>query len=78
MGPNAGCACAKRYPAIWVVQSRSDGGDQIGGERLRAAPLLSAVVKSLELGQARDRVVLGSPRLDREGENDTANSVAGK
>jgi hypothetical protein len=26
----AGRACAKRYPAIWVVRSRSDGGDQTG------------------------------------------------
>jgi hypothetical protein len=36
------------------------------------------MVKSSELGQARARVVLGSPGLDREGENDMANSVAGK
>jgi hypothetical protein len=49
-----------------------------GGERLRAAPLLSAAVKSPKLGQARARVVPGSPRLGREGENNTANSVAGK
>jgi hypothetical protein len=48
------------------------------GERLRAAPLLLATVKSPELGQARARVVRGSPELGREGENDTANSVAGK
>jgi hypothetical protein len=39
--------------AIWVVRLRSDGGDQTGGERLRAALLLSAAVKSPELGQAR-------------------------
>jgi hypothetical protein len=49
-----------------------------GGERLWAAPLLSAAVKSSELGQARARVFLGSPGLGREGENDTANSMAGK
>jgi hypothetical protein len=67
----------KRYPAIWVVRSRSDEGDQTGGgERLRAAPLL-ATVKSPELGQARARVVPGSPGWVREGENDTVNSVAG-
>jgi hypothetical protein len=35
-------------------------------------------VKSPELGQARARVVSGSPGLGREGENATANSVAGK
>jgi hypothetical protein len=49
-----------------------------GGERLRAALLLSAAVKSPELGQARARVVPGSPGLGREGENAMANSVAGK
>jgi hypothetical protein len=45
---------------------------------LRAAPLLPATVKSLELGQARARVVPGSPGLGREGENDMANSRAEK
>jgi hypothetical protein len=35
-------------------------------------------VKSPELGQARARVVLGSPGLGREGENATTNSMAGK
>jgi hypothetical protein len=34
-------------------------------------------VKSLELGQARATAVPGSPGWVREGENDTANSVAG-
>jgi hypothetical protein len=59
------------------VRSRSDGGDQTGrGERLRAAPLLPAVVELPELG-ARARVVLGSLGLGREGENNSANSVAG-
>jgi hypothetical protein len=47
------------------------------GERLRVAPLLLATVKSPELGQARARVVPGSPGWVREGENDTAKSVAG-
>jgi hypothetical protein len=60
------------------VRSRSDGGDQTGrGEQLRAAPLLLTVVKSPELGRARARVVPGSSKLGREGENDSANSVAG-
>jgi hypothetical protein len=69
----------KRYPTILVVRSRSDGGDQTGeGERLRAAPLLLATVKSPESGRARARGVSGSPELGREGENDTANLVAGK
>jgi hypothetical protein len=58
--------------AIWVVRSRSDGGDKTGGvERLRAA------MKSLELGQARARVVPWLPGLGREGENATPNSIAG-
>jgi hypothetical protein len=65
--------------AIWAMRSRSDGGDQTGGdEQLRAALLLSVAVRSPELGQARARVVPGSPGLGREGENVTTNSVAGK
>jgi hypothetical protein len=65
--------------AIWAVRSRSDRGDQIGGsEQLRAALLISAAVRSQELTQARARVAPGSPGLGREGENATANSVAGK
>jgi hypothetical protein len=65
--------------AIWVVRSRSDGGDQTGGvERLRAARLLSAAMTLLELGQARARVVPGSPILGREGEDATVNLVAWK
>jgi hypothetical protein len=35
-------------------------------------------VRSPELRQARARVAPGSPGLGREGENATANSVAGK
>jgi hypothetical protein len=53
-------------------------GQTGGSEQLRAAPLLSAVVKSPELGQARARVALGSPGLGREGENATVNSITGK
>jgi hypothetical protein len=60
--------------AIKIGRGRSDRG----GERLQAVLLLSAAVKPPELGQARARVVPGSPRLGREGENNTANSVAGK
>jgi hypothetical protein len=62
--------------AIKIGRGRSDRGG--GGERLRAAPLLLATVKSPELAQACARVVPGSPELGREGENDTTNSVAGK
>jgi hypothetical protein len=47
-------------------------------ERLRAVLLLSAVVRSPELRQARARVAPGSPGLGRRGEDATANSVAGK
>jgi hypothetical protein len=48
-----------------------------GGERLRAAPLLSAAVKSPELGRVRATAVPGSPELVREGEDDPTNSMAG-
>ena len=39
---------------------------------------LSAAVRSPELRLARARVAPGSPELGREGENATANSMAGK
>jgi hypothetical protein len=61
------------------VRSRSDGGDQTRKvERLRGALLISAAVRSPELRQAQARLAPGSPGLGREGENATANSVAGK
>jgi hypothetical protein len=64
--------------AIWAVRSRLDGGDQTReDEWLRATLLLSTAVMSSELGQARARVAPGSPGLGREGENATANSMAG-
>jgi hypothetical protein len=53
-------------------------GTDRGDERLRAALFLSAAVGSPELRLARARVALGSPELGREGENATANSMAGK
>jgi hypothetical protein len=40
--------------------------------------LLSAAGRSPKLRQARARVAPGSPELGREGENATANSMAGK
>jgi hypothetical protein len=43
-----------------------------------ATPLLSAAVRSPELGQARARVAPGSLELGREGEGATVNSMAGK
>jgi hypothetical protein len=65
--------------AVWAVRSRSDGGDQTGGgERLWAALLLSATVKSPKLRQACARGVPGSSGLVREGENATTNSMARK
>jgi hypothetical protein len=60
------------------VRSRSDEGDQTGrGERLRAAPLLPAAVKSPELGRVRATAVPRSPELVREREYNSANSMAG-
>jgi hypothetical protein len=47
------------------------------GERLRAASLLPAAVKSPELGRVRAMAVPGLPELVREGEDDSANSTAG-
>jgi hypothetical protein len=72
--------CAKRYPAVWAVRSKSDGGEIRPRENrwLRAAPLLSAVVRSPELRQARARVALGSLELGRGEEGATANSMVGK
>jgi hypothetical protein len=66
-------------PAVRVVRSESDGGDQTRGDgRLRAALFLSAVVRSPELMQVRARVAPGSPELGREEEGATTNSMAGK
>jgi hypothetical protein len=48
-----------------------------GGERLRAAPLLPAAVKSPELGWVRATAVPGSSELVRGGEEDSPNSMAG-
>jgi hypothetical protein len=75
----AGRACAKRYPRSRPCDQDRTGEIRPGrDERLRAALLLSAAVRSLDLRQARARVAPGSPGLGREGENDTTNSVAGK
>jgi hypothetical protein len=74
-----GHVCAKRYPRSGSCRQDQTEGIKPGrGERLQAALLLSAAVKSLELRQARARVAPGSPELGREGENATANSMAGK
>jgi hypothetical protein len=73
-------ACVREaLSVVQAVRSESNGGDQTRGNRwLRAAPLLSAAVRSLELRLARARVALGSPELGREGEGTTMNSMAGK
>jgi hypothetical protein len=64
---------------VLAVRSRSDGENQTGkDERLRAAPLLSATVRSPELRQARARVAPRSLELGREEEGATTNSMAGK
>jgi hypothetical protein len=44
--------------------------------RVPTASLLPGAVKSPELGRAWARAVLGSPELGRDGENNSANSVA--
>jgi hypothetical protein len=75
----AGCVCAKRYPRNGPCDQDRTGEIRLGRvERLRAALLLSAAVRSPELGQARARVAPGSPGLGREGEDATVNLVAGK
>jgi hypothetical protein len=74
----AGRACAKRNPRSGPCDQDQTGEIRPGDERLRAALLLSAAVRSPELRQARARVAPGSPGLGREGENATVNSVAGK
>jgi hypothetical protein len=69
----------KRYPRSGLFDlNRTEGIRSGRGERLRAALLLSAAVRSPELRLARARVALGSPELGREGEGTTANSMAGK
>jgi hypothetical protein len=54
------------------------GSDRGGVERLRAVLFISMAVRSPELRQASARGVPGSPKLGREVENATANSMAGK
>jgi hypothetical protein len=74
-------ACVKRYPAVWAMRSKSDGGgggSDRGTRRLQATPLLSMAVKSPELKQTRARVAPGSPESGREEEGATTNSMAGK
>jgi hypothetical protein len=69
-----GRACAKRYPRSGSCDQDRTGKIKPGrDEQLRAALLLSAVVRSPELRQACARGVLGSPGLAREGENAIAN-----
>jgi hypothetical protein len=75
----SGHACAKRYPWSEPFDLNRTEGTRPGGNRwLRAAPLLSAAVRSPELRLAGARVAPGSPELGREGVGTTANSMAGK
>jgi hypothetical protein len=68
-----------RYPRSRPFDlNRSEGIRPGRGERLRAALLLSAAVRSLELRLAWARVAPGSPELGREGEGTTANSMVWK
>jgi hypothetical protein len=74
-----GRACVKRYPLSGSCDQDQTEGIRPGrGERLRAALLLYAAVRSPELIQAWARGVPGSPGLGGEGENATASSMAGK
>jgi hypothetical protein len=71
--------CAKRYPRSGPCDQDRTGEIRLGrDERLRAVLLLSAVVRSPELRQARARVAPASSGLGREGEDATADLVAGK
>jgi hypothetical protein len=60
--------------AIMIGRRGSDRGNR----RLRAAPLLSAAVKSPELRLAQTRVTPGSLELGRGEEDATTNSMAWK
>jgi hypothetical protein len=75
-GVRRACEAVSRGPgrAIKIGRGKSDRGNR----RLRAAPLLSAAVRSPELTQVQARVAPGSPELGREGEGATTNSMAGK
>jgi hypothetical protein len=59
-------------------EDRTEGIRTGRGERLPAALLLSAAMRSPELRLARARVAPRSPELSREGENATTNSMARK
>jgi hypothetical protein len=66
-------------PAVPVVRSGSEGGDQTGGKQTAAggaAPLHCGEVTGVEAGMSLGGS--GSLGLGREGENATANSMAGK
>jgi hypothetical protein len=75
----AGRACVKLYPRSGSCDQDRTGEIRPGrDEWLRAALLLSVAVRSSELRQTCARGVSESPGLGREGENATANSMAGK
>jgi hypothetical protein len=64
-GPGRQARVREVVPAVRAVRSKSDGGDQTRGGRLRAALFLSAEVRSPKLRLARARVAPGSPELGR-------------
>jgi hypothetical protein len=76
-----GRTCVKRYPRSGPCDQDRTGEIRPGrDEQLRAVLLLFAAVRSPELRQpcAGGGGVPGSPRLGKEGEDATANSMAGK
>jgi hypothetical protein len=78
-GPGRQARVCEAVPGVRTVRSESDGGIRPRKNKWpRAAPLLSAAVRSPELGQARATVAPGSPELGRGEEGATMNSMAGK
>jgi hypothetical protein len=83
MGADRRARMQRAHARSGILRSRSCDRDRTGeikpggGERLWVAPLLFAAVKSPELGRVRAMAVLGSPELVREGEDDSASSMAG-
>jgi hypothetical protein len=75
----AGRACAKRYPRSGPCDRDRTGEIRPGeSERLRAALLLSAAVKSPELGQARARGFRGRQDWAERGRMPRRTQLQGK
>jgi hypothetical protein len=71
-------ACVKWYPRSEPFDLNRAEGIRPGNRRVWAASLLSAVVRSPKLRQARTTVAPGSPELGRGEEGATTNSMAEK